>query len=102
MEKLLLGGGGYNSLINRKLHSIILFCLIISQTLAQPGNMPTKPVEGAQGQANFQFWGISGNGNITGNNYFDTSNSHDVIIKTNSFERFRITSNGDIIINPFT
>ncbi|MBI4646972.1 MAG: hypothetical protein HY738_10375 [Bacteroidia bacterium] len=55
-----------------------------------------------QGQANFQFWSINGNGNITGNNYFGTSNSYDVIIKTNSFERFRITSNGDIIINPFT
>ncbi len=48
-----------------------------------------------QGQGNQPFWKINGNSNIGENKFIGTTNANDIIIKTNSQERMRITKDGN-------
>ncbi len=47
-------------------------------------------------------WQITGNSNITGINFLGTTNANDVIFKTNSIERARILSTGNVGIGTST
>ncbi len=59
-------------------------------------------VTGATGPTNTNAWSLTGNASTTASNFVGTTDSKDLIFKTNNTERMRITSSGQIGIGTST
>ncbi|MBI4647702.1 MAG: hypothetical protein HY738_14220 [Bacteroidia bacterium] len=92
--------GGYNLLINSKLLSIVLFCLLISQAQAQPGNLPTKPVPPGQGNQPQFKWDVRLN-TLSQGDKLGSKNLYPIILCTNDTERASLTTDGMFVLNYF-